>query len=689
MRVILQQTEQDCLLACYAMVLDHLGTRVNPGALRDWRPLPADGLSVGFLRDLNARHGLEMRVLRADAGAPSLDQAVDLPVPFLAHWGGNHFVVVEKITRRFAVVVDPALGRLRLAPEQFEEKFAGVIVLLSPSPDFTPRDLRDATGPGLRSILPARAVLILSIGLVLAQVVTLGSAAGVRELMQASRPDAGVAVALLVGVLALIAAGLALRVTGQRMSSAAFEESYTRRLFRGLLAQPLSYFQAQSPGTLLEKLGLRLLLKDAVILTVLPSVLSLLSIVVVLGYLTWVSPLLTSVLVGCSAVYVLTNAWLVSRLREANQTYVQAQIDLAARTQSALQNIDAVKATGQEELTGASWEDANGRTARQYEQVLRFNGASGSLQLAYITVTLIVVIWVGMVLAGEGSVSMADIVLFQTGLAMFAGLLAETQSLVMEIANIGVYREKQSDMWSPGSLEGEVKTADAPGVVDVSGFGFGYPGSDRRWEDISFRLEAGSKTAVVGPSGAGKSTLLYAMLGLIDFEGELRVGSDGFRDRTGVLFPRMTLVDGTVRENLLLGESEDPGDEALWRTLDAVNMLEAVGGLPGGLDSRIREGGTNVSTGQAQRLLLARSLLRGREFILWDEALSSLDQENRDLIYRRVLSGDEYRHVTVVVVSHDPAVVGHCDQVLRVGSDRCSVVLEDTPDRRALAGVSA
>lgn len=562
--------------------------------------------------------------------------------------------------------------------------------MLQPGNGFARADQRRRVGPRLTELLPAPAVTALAISLLLVQILTLGTSAAVRQLLQPPPPSwwVGAVVAGLVAVFA--AAAFFMRWMGQRRCAESFERQYTQALFRHLFAQPLSFFKGQSHGTLLEKINLRLLLKDAVILTVLPSALSLVSVVLVMGYLVWVSPLLAIVLVACSVLYLAANVMLLRRQREANQTYVQSQIDLSSRAQSTLQNIDEVKATAAEEPTLQRWDGINRRTAAHYQKVLYFSGAAGTIQMLYLSITLVIIALVGGHLVGQGQISLADIVVFQTGLAMFAGLLSETQSMVSEIVNIEVYRDKQADIWSPTVSEGEVLNGEY-GQISVVDFGFSYPGSPPICEGLNLRIDRGEKVTIVGESGSGKSTLLYALLGLTDFSGELRVGQAGFRQRTGVLFPRMTLVDGTVRSNLV-GDAGQVDDESLWRCLHAVNMLEVVAELPGRLDARIREGGTNFSTGQAQRLLLARSLIRGREFVFWDEALSSLDQANREIIYQRVLESPDFCDTTIVMVTHDPEAVKHCDWKIELGlasTDAAMIAVKASDSRSYPFGCSS
>ena len=101
------------------------------------------------------------------------------------------------------------------------------------------------------------------------------------------------------------------------------------------------------------------------------------------------------------------------------------------------------------------------------------------------------------------------------------------------------------------------------------------------------------------------------------------------------------------------------------------------------LGSLVQAGGRNFSTGQAQRLLMARALVRGSQFLFLDEALSSLDEENRHHIYRHVVLGERYRNVTMVMVSHDPSLIDYCDTAWFM-MDR--ETFEKIPGGRARAG---
>ena len=190
---------------------------------------------------------------------------------------------------------------------------------------------------------------------------------------------------------------------------------------------------------------------------------------------------------------------------------------------------------------------------------------------------------------------------------------------------------------------------------------------------LNFDFCPGSCTAILGETGAGKTTLIRLILALLHpQEGEVAIYN---KVESQVLTPRHrcnfvyvpqgnTLMSGTIRDNLRLGKldaSDDEMREALHKSC-ADFVLE----LPQGLDTPCSEQGGGLSEGQAQRIAIARSLLRNRSIMLFDEATSALDPETERQLLQNLLSSHDK---TIIFITHRPAVVDYCDQVLRIGRD--------------------
>lgn len=209
--------------------------------------------------------------------------------------------------------------------------------------------------------------------------------------------------------------------------------------------------------------------------------------------------------------------------------------------------------------------------------------------------------------------------------------------------------------------------------VRLQGVSFRYDGDrDEVLHDFSHDFRPGSLTAILGRTGAGKSTLVRIILGLlIPQRGRVTM----YNDRSQVDVSPLTrcnvayvpqgnsLVSGTVRSNLQLG-CPTATDEQMREALHTA-VADFVMDLPEGLDTVCGEGGTSFSEGQAQRIAIARGLLRERSIVLMDEPTAALDPATERLLLERL--GRYARHRTLIIVTHHGVTADLCNDVVNVG----------------------
>ena len=210
-----------------------------------------------------------------------------------------------------------------------------------------------------------------------------------------------------------------------------------------------------------------------------------------------------------------------------------------------------------------------------------------------------------------------------------------------------------------------------PCGIRLNHVGYTYAdGEDRVIDDLSFDFKPGSCTAVLGETGAGKTTLVRMILALLQpQQGEVEIyhgaASQALTPRHRCNFVYVpqgnTLMSGTIRENLRLGRL-DATDEEMLEALH-ISCADFVSELPEGLSTYCSEQGGGLSEGQAQRIAIARSLLRDRSVMLFDEATSALDPETERQLLRNILSEHDK---TIIFITHRPAVIDYCDQTLKL-----------------------
>ena len=205
-------------------------------------------------------------------------------------------------------------------------------------------------------------------------------------------------------------------------------------------------------------------------------------------------------------------------------------------------------------------------------------------------------------------------------------------------------------------------------LVNVS---YGYDTADGYvLRHLNFDFTPGSCTAILGETGAGKTTLVRILLALLKpQEGRAEIYSGNRRvelsPRTRCNFVYVpqgnTLLSGTIRDNLRLGKL-DATDEEMFEALHK-SCADFVSELPDGLSTVCSEAGGGLSEGQAQRIAIARALLRNRSIMLFDEASSALDPDTERQLLKNRLSDHDH---TIIFVTHRPAVVDYCNQTLRI-----------------------
>ena len=225
----------------------------------------------------------------------------------------------------------------------------------------------------------------------------------------------------------------------------------------------------------------------------------------------------------------------------------------------------------------------------------------------------------------------------------------------------------------PGEEEGEALMMDGIAGVRLENLSFHYPdGEEMIFDNFSHDFKPGSRTAVIGETGIGKSTLIKLLMSLLqadsgkitlyDLKGDCAEVSSRTRCNMVYVPQGNTLFSGSIRENLLMGKPD--ADESQMREALHRAAADFVDRMPEGLDSQCFEAGGGLSEGQAQRIAIARALLRPGSILLLDEFSSALDPETEELLLERLNDGSSDK--TMIFITHRERVADYCDSILRL-----------------------
>ena len=395
-------------------------------------------------------------------------------------------------------------------------------------------------------------------------------------------------------------------------------------------------------------------------------------------WLLWRYDVVLAVFIAVLMPVALLASVLVSlRLRVLQQRVQQAEADYRQRAQEVLSHEAVIKAFEAQEDELARLSRLQGEHERLVRRRARLSVVANLVMGATFTGSYLFAFVHGVLGIADGAVSYGTFVAFlslvsqvQSSLSGLGGMLPRAASVVASVARVREVADLPQD-----DPKGVCPPLNHPVGVRAEGLAFTYGTGREVLRDVSFRIAPGEVVAVMGPSGAGKTTLVRLLLGLVDpTEGTVGLTCDNreipCRDARSLVsyVPQgNTLLSGTIRENLLMGGVKATDDQ-LRSALAAADALSFVEGLPGGLDARVGERAVGISEGQAQRIAIARALVRPAGLLLLDEATSALD-EDTELAVMRALR-DRSPRPTCVVVTHRRSVVSFCDRVLLLREGR-------------------
>jgi ATP-binding cassette subfamily B multidrug efflux pump len=351
--------------------------------------------------------------------------------------------------------------------------------------------------------------------------------------------------------------------------------------------------------------------------------------------------------------------------------------------------IDRVNLVMREQITGMRVVRAFVREPQETERFAQANDEltetslrAGRLMAAtFPTVMLIInmssvaVIWIGGDRVGAGQTDIGSLVAFLSYLMQILFAVVMMTFMVSMIPRASVAAARVAEVLDTPST---VRQPDDPvtevperGTLEFRDVGFAYPGAEQPVLcDLSFRVEAGTTTAIIGSTGAGKTTLVNLVSRLSDAtDGAVLVDGVDVRDldldllwsKVGYVPQKPFLFSGTVASNLRYGRP-DATDGELWGALEVAQAADFVQSMPEGIDSPITQGGTNVSGGQRQRLCIARALVVRPEIYVFDDSFSALDLAT-DARLRAALR-PHTADAAVLVVAQRVSTIIDADQIL-------------------------
>ncbi|HGK7341119.1 TPA: ATP-binding cassette domain-containing protein, partial [Streptococcus equi subsp. zooepidemicus] len=397
------------------------------------------------------------------------------------------------------------------------------------------------------------------------------------------------------------------------------------------------------------------------------------SALVIFIYLMTISVKLTVILVVMISVYSIFSILLYYKQSEYNQTYLQYLIDFNSELQTDLDDIDYIKIMRKEDKVFNSWVTVNNKVTTKYSQILRIENLSQSIGTIFNYISLSSIIVISVYYNNYIEVSLSDLLVYQTSISLLIAAIEQVKGAIFEILRLEIYAEKQSDLLKDSAPITVPSSESNDYLIQTDKLNFSY-GNKPMYKNINLTIKKGEKIAIVGKSGSGKSTLLLLLAGMLRYNGSIRYGIVGFEDYLSVVLQNMTLRKGSVLENL---EWTSNDLSPLYQILKDTAADEVISQLPNKIYSKLLKQGKNLSGGQIQKLLIAKSLIKENGIVFWDEAFSNLDEHSKNRIYENVLQSSRYSDKTMLIVSHHLDIVNFVDYVIFIDEESGEVIKDN------------
>lgn len=521
-----------------------------------------------------------------------------------------------------------------------------------------------------------QAILNAAIGL-LSVVVSLAQVWAVQHAIDVASGHAEGSIYWFVGVMALLVlCGFALRICSiwvRNILGIKAQNRMQQRMLDRILRSEWTGKESHHSGDVLNRLEQDVGTVVSFLTETIPNTISVVAMFVgAFLYLFSMDKVLAFVIVGIIPVFVLLSKLYIGQMRRLTRQVRDSDSKVQSVLQETIQHRMLIKTLESDSIMVDRLESTQSELRHRVVKRTAFSVVSNFILNAGFSVGyLIAFLW--------AALRMADQTLTFGGMTAFLQLVNRIQGPARDLTRlapvfVGVFTAAERLMEleeNPLEEQGDPIPLTAPCGVRLEHITYAYDDGDSNViEQLDFDFYPGSCTAVLGETGAGKTTLIRLILALLHpNEGKVILYNQQERKELSPLMrcnfvyvPQgNTLMSGTIRDNLRLGKL-NATEEEIKAALE-MSCASFVMELPDGLDTVCTEAGGGLSEGQAQRISIARALLRNRPIMLFDEATSALDPETERQLLHNILSNHDK---TVIFITHRPAVVDYCDQTLHL-----------------------
>ena len=686
---VLQMEAVECGAASLAMIMGHYGRFI---------PLEKMRIECGVNRDgTNARNilmaGKEFGMI-GKAFKKELDQLKELPLPLIAHWNFNHFLILEGYKKGKYFLNDPAMGTRTVTEEEFDDSFTGVVLLLQPGDNFEQKKETSGFFSSLAKRLNGSYTSILycfftAIAMIIPSLVVPAFTRVfiddilIGKMFERALPLFWIMliVVIIMGFLTWIKEFYLLKLETK------LSVSSSGKFLWHVLNLPYMFYTQRFAGEIASRVDLNdevsNLLSNQLTINLMNIVQALFFLFIMFQY----DVTLSIIAVGIALINIFVLRFMADKRKNANAKLLLDQGKLVGASMGGLQSIETLKATGRDSEFFEMWAGYEAKTINTMQKMGLLMSSIDIIPKFLSIMTTIVVLSAGSLKIMNGQLTIGMFVAFRmlmdyflkpvTSLVDLGAQLQDAEGKMNRLDDVLKYPKDSLISRCKDNFDFENSFSKLSGHIKFDNISFGYNPRARAFiNDFNLVINPGKKVAIVGGSGSGKSTIAKLLCGIYEpWEGEIIFDGKKCEDISReVMVNSLSLVDqdiflfeGSVKENIALWDSSIKDEDIVNAAKDA-SIHDIITSRNNGYSNVIEEGGSNFSGGQKQRIEIARALAINPSILVLDEATSALDPSTEKLINDAILS----RGCSCLIIAHRLSTIRDCDEIIVM--DKGSIV---------------
>lgn len=701
--VVLQMEAVECGAASLAMILAYYKRFIPLEKMRIDCNVTRDGSLAKYIVKAAAKHELEAKAYKMDP--EQIRQRQDFPM--IIHWNFNHFVVLCGFRGTDAVINDPASGRIRVPAEVFDRSFTGIALCFRPGEAFERIGMPAQTGGFIKKMCrgqKAAFVFVIVLGAVYSLLNGLPPVfykIFTDRILLGGSPEwlpALLLAMLATGTGMLLAGGLQVLFAKRLQAQLRIREAAV--FFRKLLRLPAAFFDQRFCGDIVSRQQDGQEIISLFFERILPALMEVILMLCLYGLMFSLDVRMSLVAAAAGILQLLAALLRARHYGNLGRNLSRDSGKLSGVKLSGISMIETIKASGAEQ----------GLLERILGYQTRYDNARLELEKSRIRLGILpglmaglsngIILILGIYAVFEGQQTIGTLAAFQAFLQLcfspmtsFAQGLQAAQEMKGNVERVQDVLEYEDDPLSGGAALPETENDSLPGGAVLSETGntgrltgrlcvrdisFGYsPVTEPLIRSFSMEAEPGKVIALAGGSGSGKSTVAKLLCGLYPCASGAVLYDDVrleeldirlLRRSVAVVDQQIALFGGTVRDNITMWDDSIRQEKVIQACKDAC-IHQDIMARKHGYQHVIREGGSDFSGGQRQRMEIARALVKDPSVLIMDEATSALDV----MTEQKVMDAVRRRGMTCVVIAHRLSTIRDADEIIML---ECGVIKE-------------